>query len=148
MNWKKGRGKLGLFAPLIGHWITNEDSTDEQKPECHRSFEHTLDNKYIKLEVIWKLKNKYYLDYTLIGLNEKKEICFWSFTSDGKNSHGILADVSDIHPEAIGFTAEMPAGIARQAYWPDDANGFFWVVESKTKKGWNRFVKQHFKTKK
>jgi hypothetical protein len=84
----------------------------------------------------------------MIGLNAKKEICFWSFTSDGKNSHGVLSDVSDIHPDAIGFEAEMPAGIARQAYWPDEEDGFYWVVESKTKKGWNRFVKQHFKPKK
>jgi hypothetical protein len=34
----------------------------------------------------------------------------------------------------------MPAGIARQVYWPDDAQGFHWAVESQTKKGWNRFV--------
>ena len=145
MNWKKGRGKLGLFAPLVGKWITNEGSTEEKKPECSRSFEYILDKKYLKLEVLWKLKAKDYLDHTLIGLNEKKEICFWSFTSDGKNSQGILTDVSDIHPDAIGFVAEMPAGTARQAYWPDEEGGFFWVVESKTKKGWNRFVKQQFK---
>lgn len=144
MEWKKGRGKLGIFAPLIGEWITNENSNDPQKPECHRSFEQTLDNKYIKLEVIWFRENNNYTDLTMIGLNDKKEICFWSFTSDGKNSTGKLADVSDIHQEAIGFEAEMPAGIARQAYWPAENEGFYWVVESKTKKGWNRFVKQHF----
>ena len=148
MDWKKGRGKLGLFTPLLGQWITNEGSEEEENPECHRCFEHTLDKKYIKLEVLWKLKSKEYFDHTLIGLNEKKEICFWSFTSDGKNSQGVLTDVSDIHPEAIGFVAEMPAGTARQAYWPDEEGGFFWVVESKTKKGWNRFIKQQFKTKK
>lgn len=144
MNWKKGRGKLGLFQPLIGTWITNAGSKDYTKPECHRTFEKTLDNKYLKLEVRWFLENKVYEDLTLIGLNVKKEICFWSFTSDGKNSTGKLADVSDLHPEAIGFEAEMPGGLARQAYWPAEENGFFWIVESKTKKGWNRFVEQHF----
>ncbi|MEL7006724.1 MAG: hypothetical protein AAFN93_28960, partial [Bacteroidota bacterium] len=128
-----------------GQWITNEGSKEEKNPECRRSFEPMLGNKFIKLEVLWKLTTKDYLDHTLIGLNRKKEICFWSFTSDGKNSQGILTDVSDIHPAAIGFVAEMPAGTARQAYWPDEEDGFFWVVESKTKKGWNRFVKQQFK---
>lgn len=144
MHWKKGRGKLGLFAPLMGAWVTNVNSTDRQKPECHRSFEFTLDKKFIQLDVKWLLSNKVYQDHTLIGVNEKKEISFWSFTSDGKHSYGKLADVSDIHPEAIGFEAEMPAGLARQAYWPAEDGGFFWVVESKNKKGWNRFVQQHF----
>jgi hypothetical protein len=45
---------------------------------------------------------------------------------------------------AIGFEAEMPAGLARMAYWPGDAEGFHWVVESKTKKGWNRFTEHHY----
>lgn len=144
---KKGRGKLGLFAPLLGEWITNKDSRDPKQPECHRTFKQTLDNKYIQLDVEWMLENKVYQDLTMIGLNAGKEICFWSFTSDGKNSFGQLADVSDIHPEAIGFEAEMPAGLARQAYWPAEEEGFYWVVESKTKKGWNRFVKQHFTPK-
>ena len=59
---------------------------------------------------------------------------FWSFTSDKKQSLGKLADVTDIHPQAFGFEAQMPAGLARQAYWPDDEAGFFWAVESRTKK--------------
>ena len=29
-------------------------------------------------------------------------------------------------------------------YWPDDKGGFFWVVESKTAKGWRRFVTHHY----
>jgi hypothetical protein len=33
---------------------------------------------------------------------------------------GAFADVSDIHPEAIGFEAQMPAGLTRMAYWPDE----------------------------
>lgn len=148
MNWKKGRGKLGIFAPLLGEWITNANSKEANKPECHRTFTKTLDNKYIKLEATWFLENKTYEDFTLIGLNASKEICFWSFTSDGKNSTGKLTDVSDIHPEAFGFEAEMPAGTARQAFWPAEDEGWYWAVESKTKKGWNRFVKQHYTLKK
>jgi hypothetical protein len=80
----------------------------------------------------------------MIGVKQEKEICFWSFTSDGKQSEGKLADFSDIHPQAIGFEAQMPAGIGRMAYWPDDGEGFHWVVEAKTKKGWNRFVEHHY----
>ena len=34
----------------------------------------------------------------------------------------------------MGFEATMPAGIARQAFWPDENEGFNWVVVSKTKK--------------
>jgi hypothetical protein len=29
-------------------------------------------------------------------------------------------------------------------YWPDEGEGFHWVVESKTKKGWNRFTEHHY----
>lgn len=148
MIWKKHRGKLGILYPLLGEWITNAESTDYTSPKCTRTFQKTLGDKYVQLEVKWFLENKIYEDRTLFGLNSSKEICFWSFTSDGKNSTGKLADVSDIHPEAIGFEAEMPAGIARQAYWPSEDGGFYWVVESKNKKGWKRFVHQHFTSQK
>lgn len=71
---------------------------------------------------------------------------FWSFTSDGKRSQGTLADVTDLHEEAVGFEAQLPTGTARMACWPDDEGmGFHWVVESKTKKGWNRFVEHHYR---
>jgi hypothetical protein len=55
-----------------------------------------------------------------------------------------LADITDIYLQAIGFEAEMPAGLVRKAYWPDDTEGFQWVVESKTKKDWNRFTKHNY----
>ena len=32
MNWKKGRGKLGMFEPLIGSWDVTEAS--EETNEC------------------------------------------------------------------------------------------------------------------
>jgi hypothetical protein len=57
-----------------------------------------------------------------------------------------LTDVRDIHPEAIGFVAQMSAGIARMVYWTDDADGFYWAVESKVKRGWNRFVEHHYES--
>ena len=144
MNWKKGAGKLGFFKPLLGEWIANEASSDFTNPQVIRKFEKTLDNKYIQLTATWFLAKKNYIDHTLIGINPDKQIAFWSFTSDGKNSTGVWTDVTDIHPDAIGFEAQMPAGLARQAYWPAEEGGFYWVVESKTKKGWNRFVKHHY----
>jgi hypothetical protein len=72
------------------------------------------------------------------------KVGFWSFTSDGKRSQGTVSDVTDIHPEAIGFEAQMPAGFARMVYWPDDGGGFFWAVESRTAKGWRRFTQHHY----
>jgi len=54
-----------------------------------------------------------------------------------------VADVTDLHPEAVGFEAHMPAGFARMAYWPA-GDGFIWVVESKNAKGWRRFVEHHY----
>jgi hypothetical protein len=143
MNWKKGRGKLGIFNPLMGQWQTEAES--EIGPvKCRREFKKILSGKYIQLTANWEIPNGTYDEMAMIGVNRDKEICFWSFTSDGKQSDGKLADVSDIHPDAIGFEAYMPAGIGRIAYWPDEDEGYHWVVESKTKKGWNRFVEHHY----
>ena len=56
----------------------------------------------------------------------------------------MLADVSDINPEAVGFEADMPAGRARMAYWPEQG-GFRFVVEAKTENGWSRFVDHSYR---
>ena len=103
-----------------------------------------LQGKYIELKAHWTASNLNYEDLTLFGVNAEKEVNFWSFQSDGKQAKGFLATADDIHPEAISFEAQMPAGYARQVYWPDEKEGFHWVVESKTKKGWNRFVHHHY----
>lgn len=143
MNWKRGRGKLGIFKPLLGAWRAEADS--EMGPiTCTRKFEKVLGGKYVQLSALWELPNGTYEELALIGVGPDKEIHFWSFTSDGKQSQGTLADVSDIHPSAIGFEAQMPAGLGRMAYWPDEGDGFHWVVEAMTKKGWNRFVTHHY----
>ena len=72
------------------------------------------------------------------------KIAFWSFTSDGKRSTGVLVDAADVHPQAIAFEAQVPAGVARMVYWPGDDGGMNWVVESRTKKGWNRFTHHRY----
>jgi hypothetical protein len=143
-QWKKGRGKLGFLSPLIGSWKA-EASSPLGPVSCTRSFEETLGGKYIQLNAEWNFSKGVYKEHALIGLNLKGEVAFWSFTSDGKNSTGILTDVTDVHPEAVGFEAQMPAGIARMIYWPDEEDGFYWAVESKNKKGWSRFAMHNYK---
>lgn len=143
-HWKKGRGKLGIFAPLIGTW--KAETTSPMGPiSCTRRFTLVLKGAYLQLTADWEIGKGMYQEQAMIGVNADGVVSFWSFTSDGKNSTGKLADVMDIHPEAIGFEAQMPAGLARMAYWPDDEDGFHWAVESKTKKGWNRFTEHHYK---
>ena len=144
MNWKKGRGKLGIFKPLMGEWQAEAESDEMGPVKCRRKFSKELSGKYIRLDTNWEYSGGKYDEIAMIGVNREKEICFWSFTSDGKQSQGKLANVSDIHPKAIGFEAHMPSGLGRMAYWPDEDEGFHWVVESKTKKGWNRFVEHHY----
>ena len=41
--------------------------------------------------------------------------------------------------------AQLPAGTERMIYRPDGQGGFHWAVESKHKKGWNRFTEHHYR---
>ncbi|HEV3143591.1 MAG TPA: hypothetical protein VGZ47_06855 [Gemmataceae bacterium] len=155
--WKKGRGKLGFLQPLLGQWLAETESPIGPM-RCSRIFEEVLGGSYIRLQARWEmasatareqLPESYksrgpYEEIAIIGVGDDGEVCFWSFTSDGKHSQGAVADVSDLHPEAIGFEAQMPAGLARMAYWPDENGGFIWVVESKNAKGWRRFTEHHY----
>jgi hypothetical protein len=145
--WKKGRGKLGFLQPLLGRWAA-EAETPMGPVRCTRAFEPVLHGAYVRLEARWLFggaAGKAYEETALIGAGDGGAVCFWSFTSDGKRSQGTAADVTDLHPEAVGFEAQMPAGFARMAYWPDGDGGFFWAVESKTKKGWQRFTEHHYR---
>jgi hypothetical protein len=146
--WKKGRGKLGPFLPLYGTW-TAEANSPMGPIRCRRVLEPILGGAYLRLYALWEFgpagSNRGYEELAVIGVGDDGQICFWSFTSDGKRSQGVLADVTDLHPEAVGFEAEMPAGRARMAYWPEEGGGFRWVVESKTKKGWRRFVEHCYR---
>ena len=86
-----------------------------------------------------------YQELAIIGVGDEGQVRFWSFTSDGKLPEGVVTDVTDIHSEAVGFEAVMPAGIARMAYWPVEDGGFRWAVESKNAKGWRRFTEHHYR---
>ncbi len=141
-SWKKGRGKLGLLQPLLGTWQAETDSP-MGKLKCTRTFRSILGDKYIELNARWEFAKGAYEETAIYGVHNDT-ISFWSFTSDGKRSEGHIADGTDVHPEAICFEAQMPAGIARMIYWPADDGGINWAVESKTKKGWNRFTMHHY----
>ncbi len=141
-KWKKGPGKLGILHPLLGSWVANGE-TAMGKLRCTRTFTKMLNGHYIQLTARWEFDEKVYEEVAVIGLDQDK-ISFWSFTSDGKKSQGQIADGTDVHPEAICFEAQMPAGLARMIYWTDEENGFYWAVESKNKKGWNRFTEHHY----
>lgn len=144
-NWKKGRGKLGIFAPLMGTW-TCETESELGAVSCTRCFEAVLDRKFVRLEANWLIgqDGRRYDEFCLFGTGGDKQIHFWSFNSDGKRSEGWLSAAPDIHPEALCFEADMDAGRARQVYWPE-ADGFGWAVESRTKRGWNRFVEHQYR---
>ena len=139
--WKKGRGKLGVFDPLMGTWAA-ESETPMGRVRCTRTFAKMSGGKWITLEADWDLGGKHYIEHAVYGVDETGQVSFWSFTSDGKRSQGSLTDGTDIHPDAIAFEALMPAGLARMTYWPSEDGSVNWAVESKTKKGWNRFT-QH-----
>lgn len=144
-KWKKGRGKLGVLEPLLGDWIA-EATSPMGAVRCRRTLAKTLRGTRIEMRVRWEFgKDRAYEELAIIGVGDDQKVSFWSFTSDGKRSEGVLADVRDVHPEAIGFMAHMPAGVARMVYWPDEADGFRWAVESKNKKGWNRFTEHHYR---
>ena len=140
--WKKGSGKLGIFVPLLGTWKAESDSP-MGKMTCTRSYTSVLSGKYVQLNACWQFTNFKYEELAIYGVRDGT-VSFWSFTSDGKRSQGKIADGTDIHREAICFEAEMPAGLARMIFWPHEDGGFKWAVESKTKKGWNRFTEHHY----
>lgn len=144
MAWKKRRGRLGVLQPLLGTWVAEADSP-QGRVRCTRRFERVLGGSYVQLTARWEFADTVYEELALYGVDKDRELRFWSFTSDGKQFTGVLADGSDAHPQALAFEAQMPAGLARTLYWPDEEEGFRWAVESHGMKGWNRFVEHHYR---
>ncbi|HRN26801.1 MAG: hypothetical protein IT276_14040 [Ignavibacteriaceae bacterium] len=141
-NWKKGAGKLGVLNPLLGKWQANAES-QMGKVCCTRTFTKILGGKYVQLAARWEFGTKVYEECAVYGVKDNK-LSFWSFTSDGNRSEGVIADGKDIHPDAIAFEAQMPAGLARMIYWPNDDGSINWAVEAKNKKGWKRFTQHKY----
>ncbi|MGS0685198.1 hypothetical protein ACVBEQ_08640 [Nakamurella sp. GG22] len=148
--WRPGRGKLGALDPLLGDWEA-QASSPMGALRCSRTFARTLNRTYVQLTARWVFtgpadgasRRPPYEETVLFGVRDRTLAC-WSFTSDGKHSEGVQVDVADIDPSAIGFQFEMPAGIARQAYWPAD-DGVQWVVEARNARGWKRFTQHHYR---
>ena len=113
---------------------------------CTRTF-RPLGKGWIELNALWRMGDRGdYEEVALFGSTAERQLGFFSFTSDGKRSEGVLMDGTDIHPQAVAFAAQMPAGLARMTYWPsDDGLGFSFAVESRTKKGWSRFLRQTYR---
>lgn len=144
-TWKKGRGKLGPLEPLLGAWIAEADSP-MGRLKCTRTFAKLGgEGKWITLIGDWDFGGKHYIEQAVYGVDDDGKLAFWSFTSDGKRSEGHIADGTDVHADAICFEAQMPAGLARMVYWPGENGTMNWAVESKTKKGWNRFTSHNYK---
>lgn len=140
--WKKGPGKMGFMQPLLGSWVA--ETTSPMGPlKCTRTFKTLLGGKYIELNARWEFGKGAYEEHAIYGVTDG-QVSFWSFTSDGKRSQGTVADGKDVHTEAICFEAQMPAGLARMIYWPGEDGSMQWAVESKVKKGWNRFTIHHY----
>ena len=139
-DWKKGRGLLGPLKPLLGDWRA-EAEMNGHRMVCTRSFQQ-FGKGWIRLEAAWHMGERGdYREVALFGPDDDGRLGFFSFTNDGKRSVGQLADAADIHPEALAFEARMPAGLARMVYWPAEVGeGFRFAVESRNKKGWNRFL--------
>ncbi len=144
-QWKKGKGKLGIMQPLLGTWVAESDSP-MGKLKCTRIFNSILGGKYIELNASWEFAKGIYKELAVYGITDNK-LSFWSFTSDGKRSEGYISEAKDVHPDAICFEAKMPAGIARMIYWPGEDGSLHWAVESKVKKGWNRFTEHCYHAK-
>lgn len=149
MSWSKGRGLLGPLKPLIGNWATQRGAGDSPAAamRCTRSFT-PFGKDWIMLDARWSMSpEREYREVAMFGKGEDGTLGCFSFTNDGKRSTGMSSDGSDVHPMAIAFEARMPAGLARMIYWPpeeDGAPGFRFAVESRTAKGWNRFLVQNF----
>lgn len=147
-SWKKERGTLGPLAPLLGRWVAvAANMPDGSLGDCSREFT-AFGACFVHLDAAWDMGSRgVYRELAMFGRSDDGALAFWSFTIDGKRSTAILGDASDVHPDAVAFVAEMPAGTARLVYWPDEdgAAGFRFALESKVKKGWNRFLDHRYR---
>lgn len=144
-GWGGGRGLLGPLKPLLGRWRNvSTDDKPASRAACERTFEAALGGGFVRLSARWidaGGPGRHYEELALFGKGDDGALACWSFTSDGKHSAGALVEAPDIHPHALSFVAQMPAGRARQSYWPDEGGeGFLYAVEAETKKGWSRFL--------
>ena len=146
LDWKKGRGKLGIFKPLLGTWRHSGESPIGVVT-CTRTFQMSLNNKWLVLDAVWegaKKDGSEYVEHCLFGVLRDGDLGFVSFVNDGTQSQGTLASAEDVHPQALCFEADMKAGRARQMYWPHESGGLGWRVDAKVKAGWSTMVSHRY----
>ena len=142
--WKNGRGAMGRMAPLLGQWVAEEDS--KLGPvRVELRFALAAGNTTVVKQAIWWLRGKKsYEEIAVFCKGDEAPLEFVSFTSDGRRSEGRVTADQDAPSDALVFQAQMPAGLARMLYWKETREGFHWAVESRGKKGWNRFIQHHY----
>ena len=107
--WKKGRGKLGPMAPLLGRWKAASEQNG-MPVACTREYAKFGDG-WVKLEAEWLLSapkasakltdaqraamqayaGRIYRETAFFGPDADGVLAFWSYTNDGKKSSGRLA---------------------------------------------------------
>lgn len=145
-RWESGPGLPGPLKPLLASWVSPPDEQDAASLRTTRTF-RPFGEGWIELDARWEMEDGGpYREIALYGPGSDGVLGFHSFTNDGKRSEGRLADGTDIHPDAIAFEAQMPAGAARVIYWPLEAGeGFHFAVETRTTGDWNRLLLREFR---
>lgn len=142
-SWRRGRGRLGVLAPLLGAWVAEGES--EAGPyRCERRFARALHGTYIELRAEWRLPGRTYDEVALHGHDRDGMLRFWSFTSDGRQATGVRVEPDDLSHAGIAFEADLPAGRVRFAYMAPPDGDLLYTVESWTAQGWNRFVEHRY----
>ncbi len=140
-----GRGRLGFLDPLLGAYVAEGDS-GRGPYRCERRVAPELGGAYVRIDARWLVGGGAYEELCLVGVDAEGAARAWSFTSDGKQSVGLRVDAPDLPPGAIVFESDVPAGRARQAYWPGAGDvAFHWAVESRATTGWRRFVEHAYR---
>lgn len=137
---------MGFIGQLLGEWVAEAD-TPAGPVTVTRSFRHRFGPAYVQADTRWALPDGPYEELALFGADAAGVLRCWSFTSDGKQSVGEHVEGGDLPEGAVTFEAEMPAGLARQSYYPlpGEAAAFGWAVEGRTPEGWSRFTEHTYR---
>jgi hypothetical protein len=135
------------MKPLLGSWLHLPVGADGPSAiRCERCFT-AFGKGWIELDARWAMgEGRTYRERAFFGAVADGSLGFVSFTNDGKRSEGRFVEAPDLPVGAVAFEAVMPAGLARMSYWAvEDSEGFHFAVESRTAKGWNRFVTHQYR---
>ena len=142
---QRGANSLRALHFLLGLWHCESDSP-RGRVSCEREFRLVLGGRFIEMRAHWTIgRGARYEEIALFGRGLSGKPCVVSFTSDGLRSEGQATDAREIHARAVGFESQMPAGLARQIWWPLEEGGLAWIVEARTRTGWRRFVEHHYR---